>query len=225
MADASVLLATGSQLFADALCATLAGTSLEAVGPSHDVDTTIGFARTLQPDLVVLAAPLPGTGGALGACRRLMADESLHCVILFVGDPGGEEEMKAALEAGALGYATASSTLAELVEDMHGVVAGEARVPRLLLGSLLRSLITRERRSSVMLDRYASLSRRERQTLGLLAQGHDHAGIAADMVISPETARTHIQNVLGKLGVHSRLEAATLAIEHGWVPSGREVST
>lgn len=220
MVDASVVLATGSQLFADALCTTLAGTSLEVVGRSHDVDTTMGLARTLQPDLVVLAAPLPG---ALGACRRLMSEEGLGCVVLFVGDPGGEDEMKAALEAGALGYATASSTLTALVEDMHGVVAGEARVPRLLLGGLLRSLITRERRSNAMLDRYASLSRRERETLGLLAQGLDHAGIAASMVISPETARTHIQNVLGKLGVHSRLEAAALAIEHGWVPSDPEV--
>jgi two-component system, NarL family, nitrate/nitrite response regulator NarL len=59
------------------------------------------------------------------------------------------------------------------------------------------------------------LSRREREVLGLLVEGSDNDGIAQALVISPETARTHIQNVLTKLGVHSRLEAAAFVVQNG----------
>ena len=217
MTRVPVLLALDGPLFADALRVALSGTALEVIGRTHDVEATVSLARARDPALLVVAANLPGPGGGLAACSRVMAEETLRTLALVIGDPGSEEEMRAALEAGALGYATSTSSLADLIEDMQGVVGGEARVPRLMLGGLLRSLITRERKSSDMLDRYASLSRRERETLGLLARGLDHTAIAEQLVISPQTARTHIQNVLGKLGVHSRLEAATLALENGWV--------
>ena len=61
----------------------------------------------------------------------------------------------------------------------------------------------------------ASLTRREREVLALLAKGEDNDGIAQELVISPETARTHVQNVLGKLGVHTRLEAAAFVTQNG----------
>ena len=217
MPGVPILLAITSALFADALRVALAATPLEVVGRTHDVESTVVQCRARNPALLVVSGDLPGAGGGLGACTRVMNDDRLRTLTLVIGDPGSEDEMKAALDAGALGYATARSNLADLLDDMQGVVGGEARVPRVMLGSLLRSLITRERRSSEMLDRYASLSRRERETLALLAQGMDHLAIARSMVISPQTARTHIQNILGKLEVHSRVEAASLALANGWV--------
>jgi two-component system nitrate/nitrite response regulator NarL len=84
-----------------------------------------------------------------------------------------------------------------------------------MLGSLLSRLIRRRREQDEALQRISRLTKREKEVLAFLAEGRDNDGIAQALVISPETARTHIQNVLGKLGVHSRLEAAAFVIQNG----------
>jgi two-component system nitrate/nitrite response regulator NarL len=84
-----------------------------------------------------------------------------------------------------------------------------------MLGPLLKRLIVRRREQDEALRRMSRLTRREREVLALLAEGADNDGIAQALVISPQTARTHIQNVLSKLGVHSRLEAAAFVVQNG----------
>jgi two-component system nitrate/nitrite response regulator NarL len=81
-----------------------------------------------------------------------------------------------------------------------------------MLGGLLERLMLRRRLEGDAMKRIANLTRRERQVLALLAEGGNKETIARTLVISPETARTHIHNVLSKLGVHSRLEAASVAM-------------
>jgi cation transport ATPase len=125
------------------------------------------------------------------------------------------DELAAALEAGATGYLTADSDVDDLVECLRAVVDGETFIPACMLGGLLGRYIVQRRLQRDALARTSQLTRRERQVLWLLAQGLDTKGIARELVISPETARTHAQNVLGKLGVHSRLEAAALVSESG----------
>ena len=85
----------------------------------------------------------------------------------------------------------------------------------MMLGTLLHRLIQRRRERDEALRRMAGLTRREREVLALLADGGDNETIADRLFISPETARTHIQNVLGKLRVHSRLEAASFVNQSG----------
>jgi DNA-binding NarL/FixJ family response regulator len=84
-----------------------------------------------------------------------------------------------------------------------------------MLGPLLSELMDQRRGHESALLKLGDLSRRERQVLGLVARGTKTAIIAEMLVISPETARTHVQNILTKLGVHSRLEAAAFVIENG----------
>jgi DNA-binding NarL/FixJ family response regulator len=84
-----------------------------------------------------------------------------------------------------------------------------------MLGGLLRELVNRRREFDATADRIDRLSQREREVLRELAAGHDGDAIACRLFISPQTVRTHIQNVLAKLEVHSRLEAADLAREYG----------
>jgi DNA-binding NarL/FixJ family response regulator len=221
MDRASVLVATESRLFNDALRETLDDyAEIDVVGEADDTTSTLASCFRLEPSLALISAGLPGPGGALGVCAQIMDTPELQTLTLVLSEVEDEEHMFAALEAGALGYVTSRSGVAQLLEDLRGVLRGEARVPAQMLGAVLRSLVSRQRRGSELLDRYADLSRRERQVLGLLARGLDHVQIAEALVISAETARTHIQRVLTKLGVHSRLEAATLAIEQGWVSGG-----
>ena len=83
-----------------------------------------------------------------------------------------------------------------------------------MLGELLHTLIRRRREDDAALARFNRLSRREQEVLGLMVDGLDHQQIAAELIMSPHTARTHIQKVLEKLGVHSRLEAARFALDN-----------
>ena len=88
-------------------------------------------------------------------------------------------------------------------------------LPSRLLGPLIRGLKQQVHEHDLALRRLSRLSNRELEVLGLLTQGADNERIASHLVISPETARTHVQNVLTKLGVHSRLEAAAFVAANG----------
>lgn len=133
--------------------------------------------------------------------------------------------LTACLEAGASGFHTKDLSLDELGAALDAMLRGEAVIPRLMLGGLLKDLIHRRRQDDAADERYGRLTRREREILVIVAAGGDRDDIARTLFISPQTARTHIQNVLTKLDVHSRLEAANFAVEHGYAdapPGGSE---
>jgi DNA-binding NarL/FixJ family response regulator len=119
-----------------------------------------------------------------------------------------------AFDAGASGLLTKSASLADLLEAIHDVSRGDVVVPRSLLAELIRHLVARRRvreGGRALLDR---LTTREHEVLALLASGADNRAIASALFISPLTARTHVQNVLRKLRVHSRLEAAMFVTQN-----------
>ena len=105
----------------------------------------------------------------------------------------------------------------ELVATLRGVCDGDTVVTRELFGPLLHHLITRRREDDAARRLAACLTPRERQVLLLLAKGADTRGIARALRITTDTARTHVRNLLAKLGVHSRLEAAALVVRAGLV--------
>jgi DNA-binding NarL/FixJ family response regulator len=119
--------------------------------------------------------------------------------------------------------------MSELLSVIRSVHRGETLVPPRMLGELLGGLM-RQRDEQVEAFRQASrLTRREREVLRLLADGSGTEAIAKALVISPQTARTHIQNIMGKLGFHSRLEAAAFARQNGiiedWVGADRSIAS
>ena len=97
----------------------------------------------------------------------------------------------------------------------QGIAGGETLIPSRMLGPLLTNLLRRKKDQDRAHDRIARLTRREREVLALLADGADNDDIGRALVISPQTARTHVQNILGKLSVHSRLEAAAFVTQNG----------
>jgi DNA-binding NarL/FixJ family response regulator len=153
----------------------------------------------------------------LAICERLKTQRPVQRV-LVIDDLPDAEVIVAAFQAGADGYATKSAPLAELVDAVRRIYAGEAVVPAAMLGGLLRALTLVRRQTAEAYEVYLRLTAREKQVLGLLAEGRGNIAIARILVISPQTARTHIRNVVRKLGAHSRLEAAAMAVEHGWLP-------
>jgi DNA-binding NarL/FixJ family response regulator len=168
----------------------------------------VALAEELLPDIAILAADLPDCDGIDAV--RLVVERADRCRVLVLARDEDQIALLDALEAGAAGFITRTSALGELITAIRAIHRGEAMVPPMMLGPLLAALIRRRREQANVMQRLSSLTRREREVLLLVCRGAHSRSIAEELVISPETARTHVQNVLSKLGVHSRMEAAAL---------------
>jgi DNA-binding NarL/FixJ family response regulator len=209
-----ILLADAHSLFRDAIKTVLKNEEdLEVVAEARDGVQAVTEAERSQPDVALIDAALPNCDGI--QATRLIKQRLQHPRILILDGEESQETLVAAIGAGASGYLTKECPLAELLEATRAIHRGETLIPPKMLGSLLAHLIRRRRETGDAVKRMTRLTRRERQVLALLSDGADNDAIAQSLVISPQTARTHIQNVLGKLGVHSRLEAAAFVIQHG----------
>jgi DNA-binding NarL/FixJ family response regulator len=219
-----VLLADEQALFREAMRVVLSSQDdLQVVSEAKDGQQAVAEAVRVQPDVALLDAMLPNGDGIHAAAQ--IADRVPTCRVIVFSGQEDERVLLDALEAGAAGYLSKESPLVDLIEATRAVHRGEALVPPRMLGAVLQRLIQRRRERDAALRRVGGLTRREREVLGLLAQGADNDEIAQRLVISPETARTHIQNMLGKLGVHSRLEAAAFVVQNAVMDELTEVAT
>jgi DNA-binding NarL/FixJ family response regulator len=202
-----IVVADEHALFREAVRVVLeAEPDLHVVGDVSDGSQAASEARRSKPDCILLDSGLSVRDG-VSATRRIKQDVP-ECRVLVLAGEENQEALIEALEAGASGYLTKESPLEELIDAVRAVHRGETLVPPRMLGGLVSGLIRRREDQEDALRRMSRLTRREREVLGLLARGAGNVAIAESLVISPETARTHIQNVIAKLGVHSRLEAA-----------------
>lgn len=211
-----VLLADEQALFREAMRVVLGSQDdLEVVGEANDGIQAVAEAERTHPDVALLDADLPNCDGI--RATALIVDHVPSCRVIVFSDREDERVLIDALEAGAAGYLSKRSPLTELIEATRAVHRGETLVPPRMLGAVLQRLILRRRQRDDVLRQLRKLTRREQEVLGLLAEGADNDDIAQTLVISPETARTHIQNLMTKLRVHSRLEAAALVVQNGLV--------
>ena len=209
-----ILLADEQSLFRDAVKIVLESQpDFEVVAEARDGLQAVSEAERVGPDVALLDATLPNCDGVRAAA--LISDQVPECRIMILAEEEDQELLVDAVEAGASGFLTKAAPLEELIEAARAIHAGETLIPRRMLGALLGRLIRRRREQDDALRKAGRLTRREREVLALLAEGADNDGIARALVISPQTARTHIQNVLGKLDVHSRLEAAAFVMQNG----------
>ena len=209
-----ILLVDGSSLFRQAVSGALNRVDgLEVIAESQTASLAVSDAERTQPDLAVVDGDffvswLPAFIADLRAA-------SPTCKVLVLTS---EEELAPlidALRAGASGYLTKETSLDELVDAAKAVAKGEVVVPPQMLGELLTTLVQQGgKKTDDSIMTLSKLTRRERQVLAMLADGSDKDAIAVALAISPQTARTHVQNILAKLGLHSRLEAAAFARKH-----------
>jgi DNA-binding NarL/FixJ family response regulator len=209
-----VLLAEGQSLFREAMRVVLeTQPDFRVVGEAADGMHAVAEAQRTEPDVALIDAHLPNGDGI--RVSSLIAERVPGCRILVLCEQEDERTLISSLEAGAIGFVTKGSPIGELIEATRRIHRGETTIPPQMLGAVLARLITRKREHDDAIRQLGKLTRREKEVLALLAQGADNAAIAQPLVISPETARTHVQNVLGKLGVHSRLEAAAFVVQNG----------
>jgi DNA-binding NarL/FixJ family response regulator len=224
-----VLIAHSARLHRDAVRAALdREADLEVVAEVANAADAVEACLEVHPDVAILDALLPDYASVQPGCA-IRDRNGVGCRILVVAEASDLATLTDGLGCGARGYLTHDASIADLVEAVRTVARGETLIPPPMLGPLLNDLLERRRDHEQALMRLADLSPREREVLGLLARGMRTSAIAEELVISPETARTHAQNILTKLGLHSRLEAATFVIENGLLdhlrPTARQVET
>jgi DNA-binding NarL/FixJ family response regulator len=209
-----ILLADEQSLFREAVrLAVESEDDFEVVAEARDGLEAAAEAEQTSPRIAVLNAHLPRSDGIQTAW--LIRQRVPECDVVIVSAREDRRLLERALEVGARGFVTKSAPISELLGVLRAVERGETLVPSTMLGELLRGLMRRRNEQDDAFRRISRLTRREREVLHLLVDGAGTEAIARALVISPQTARTHIQHILSKLGVHSRLEAAALVNEGG----------
>ena len=201
-----ILLVDDHPLTRSALAALLQQHGFEVAGEASDGQEAIERAAELRPDLVLLDLSMPGVDG-LTALPRLR-EAAPECEVVVLTASGTEENLLAAIRAGAAGYLLKSEPPARIVEFLRGVAQGEAALSGAVARRLLEQVRVGGGRSSGVPDSIASvLSARELEVLLLLDEHLGTEEIAKRLFISEHTVRSHVKSLLRKLGVSSRREA------------------
>ena len=208
----TVVLCDDHRLFVESLAVVLQERGWDVVAVVDRPGAAVDAVAVHRPDICVLDALFGGDSSAAIASAGRIRETSPETRLVMLSGSGEPEVVGAAVTAGAAGYVLKTCEIETITSCIERVAAGEAVVDaELARRAILHRSAPEE--AAVRLTRY--LTCREREVLARLVRGEDTGAIAARMGIRPATARSHIQNVLAKLGVHSRLEAVVLAARSG----------
>ncbi|WP_030444158.1 response regulator [Actinocatenispora sera] len=212
-----VLIIDDQQLFAEALAVWLARQpGFEVVGAVHTVAAAQSLLAAAHVDVQLVDLDLGGESGIALLDHARDRYPLLRSVILSASR--SPEAVATAVRHGAVSWLSKTAAGDTLLQVLRGVLRDEAWIPPDLLAGLLHTLA--EPASSPVLDR---LTGRERQVLQCLVDGLTRAQIAETLIMSPNTVRTHTQNLLAKLPAHSALEAVSVALRCGMRPDEHAV--
>ena len=188
----------------------------EVVGQGSNADEALALARDQLPDLIMLDVSMGG--GGINAARAIAAAcPIVKIVMLTVSED--EEDVLAALKVGARGYVLKGVSGPELVRIVRSINAGEPYVTPSLAASLLGELREQPAHKKAAPDPLSELTDRERQILELVATGRSNKEIAEDLFLSEKTIKHYMTNILQKLQVRNRVEAALLAQKSAGIDS------
>ncbi len=181
---------------------------IDVVGEAADGREAVTQAAQLEPDVVLMDLLMPNLDGlgAIAAIKAAQPQIEIVAVTSFIE----EEKVTSALEAGATGYLLKDAEADEVAAAVRAAHAGEVHLDP----AVARLLAQRMRERKNKPEPVEPLTERERDVLRLLGRGASNKEIAAELFIMERTARTHVSNILGKLGLSSRTQAALYAVEN-----------
>jgi DNA-binding NarL/FixJ family response regulator len=203
LVDDHAVVRTGLKAFFDLL------DDIEIVGEATDGSEGVAMARRLRPDVVLMDLLMPNMDGitAIGRIKAEMPETEIVTMTSFIE----EEKVTSALEAGASGYVLKDAEADEVAAAVRAAHAGEVHLDPAVARLLAQRIRTKQAAPDDLVE---PLTDREREVLALLAQGLSNKEIGARLFITERTARTYVSNILGKLGLASRTQAALWAVEH-----------
>jgi DNA-binding NarL/FixJ family response regulator len=194
---------------------------IEVVGEAATGSEAVAAASALRPQVICMDVQMPGMDG-LEATRRIVADPLVDAAILVVTTFDRDDYLFEALDAGASGFLLKNAGADELVSAVRVVAGGDAllapevtrRVIQRFAAASVPAAVPASRAPQARPDAF-SLTERESEVLRLLAEARSNAEIARELFIGEATVKTHVSNVLQKLGARDRVHAAVLAHQHG----------
>ena len=185
------------------------------VGEAGDAAGALSQTAALQPDIVLMDIDMPGEDG-IAATRRLKAEfPEITVVMLTVHD--ATDKLLEAIKAGAQGYLVKNIRSAELLEQLRGLRRGEAAITRRMAARILEEFQRGQAAAGVKDESSQDLTARELEVLELVSDRLSNKEIAARLVISEHTVKNHLKNILSKLHLRSRRQAADYGLARGWV--------
>lgn len=209
-----ILIVDDHALFRVGLQGLLERRGIQVVGAAADGEEGLTLANRHQPDVILLDLRMPDLGGL--SVLRQMVDQGLEIPVVMLTTSADEGDLAESLRNGARGYLLKDMEPDDLIVALQDIVRGKVVVAPALtsvLADLVRHGERRERKDEM--EPFSSLTPREHEILCHLSEGQSNKVIARHLNISDGTVKLHVKAILRKLGVHSRVEAAVMAVEKG----------
>jgi DNA-binding NarL/FixJ family response regulator len=210
-----VVLVDDHDLFRTGLRNLLEDQGVEIIGEAGDGALAVTQVRELAPDVVVMDLNMPGMTG-VEATRQITSIAPLtRVLVLTISDH--DTDVLDAILAGACGYLMKDASIDELMDGIRAAAIGESIISSHIAGKVLQRVRATSSQPEMAETIRTELSDREIEVLKLIANGKDNAMIAGELHISPKTVKNHISNILMKLQIENRIQAAVYAVRSGIV--------
>jgi DNA-binding NarL/FixJ family response regulator len=210
-----VLIVDDHDLFRTGLRNLLEEQGVQIVGEASSGTEAVKIVRELTPDVVVMDLNMPGMGG-VEATRHISGIAPLTRVVMLTISDQDTDVMDAILS-GACGYLLKDSSIQELIAGIKAASRGESLISPTIAAKVLQRVRATSTQPEIATTIRSELSDREIEVLKLISNGKDNAVIAAELHISPKTVKNHISNILMKLQIDNRIQAAVYAVRSGIV--------
>jgi DNA-binding NarL/FixJ family response regulator len=210
-----VLLVDDHDLFRTGLRNLLEQEGVAVVGEAAAGEDALRFVRELQPDVVVMDLNMPGMTGVEATKKIISFAPLTRVVVLTISDQDGD--VMDAIFAGACGYLLKDASIEDVMKGIQAAAIGESLISPTIAGKVLERVRATSASPDAAETIRAELSDREVEVLKLIANGKDNSEIAGDLHISPKTVKNHISNILMKLQIANRIQAAVYAVRSGIV--------
>ena len=210
-----VLLVDDHDLFRTGLRNLLEEHAVDVVGEAGTGAGAVELVRDVAPEVVVMDLNMPGISG-VEATRQITSIAPLtRVLVLTISDQDGD--VMDAIVAGACGYLLKDASIDELLRGIHAAALGESLISPHVAAKVLQRVRASSAQPDIEETIRSELTERETEVLKLIANGKENAEIAADLHISPKTVKNHISNILMKLQIDNRIQAAVYAVRSGIV--------